>query len=186
MKKTLAVLIVICCFSSMAFAQRSARRSRPFQLSLTPEIALHPSDVLIRGLSLSVWGENPQHSLALGIASGSVGDSYGFMWSWLLNYSENYTGLQWAAINYNRNNYLGWQHGLVNYTGGYLKGVQTGWVNYAHEMQGVQLGLFNYADLSRDFVLQLGLVNVIAETERWFGEFPDALAPAMVFVNWRF
>jgi len=47
------------------------------------------------------------------------------------------------------------------------------------------LGLVNYAE-NVTGGLQIGIVNVIRETQTWFNEFPDALAPAMVLVNWRF
>lgn len=65
-----------------------------------------------------------------------------------------------------------------------LKGVQTGWVNYARRFTGVQLGLVNFAETA-EAGLQVGIVNVMRKN-RWFGEFPDAVAPGMVLVNWRF
>lgn len=159
-------------------------QSRPFQASLTPNIAIHNRDVMIEGLALSVWGENPQTGLALGIVNGSTGNSAGFSWAWLLNYADSYRGVHWAYLNYTRENFLGWQSGLINYTDQHLKGVQTGLVNYARSFKGVQLGLINFAE-SASAGIQLGIVNVIHEN-RWFRDFPDSVAPGMLFVNWRF
>ena len=80
---------------------------------------------------------------------------------------------------------MGWQHGFVNYAGGSTKGLQTGVVNYAGTLTGLQLGLINYADAAHNGV-QIGLANIIDQNNSWFGEFPDAVAPGMVIVNWRF
>ncbi len=46
-----------------------------FQASLTPDIAVHPKTDEINGLALSIWGENPQRGVALGIVNGSTGKS---------------------------------------------------------------------------------------------------------------
>ncbi|MFP3983152.1 MAG: LA_2272 family surface repeat-containing protein [Desulfurivibrionaceae bacterium] len=177
-------LLAALFFSLIVTSATYAQQSKPFQLSLTPNIAIHNRNVPIEGLSLNVWGENPQEGLALGIVNGSTGDSAGFSWAWLLNYADNYKGVHWAYVNYTKGNFLGWQSGLINYTDKRLKGVQTGLINYAREFKGVQLGLANFAETATTG-LQLGIVNVISEN-RWFTEFPDAVAPGMVFVNWRF
>lgn len=136
---------------------------------------------MIEGLTLSLWGENPQKALALGVVNGSTGQSAGFSWCLLLNYADSYKGVHWACVNYTQNDFLGWQSAFINYTDNPLKGVQTGWVNYARRFTGVQLGLVNFAETG----LQVGIVNVIRKN-RWFSEFPDAAAPGMVLVNWRF
>ncbi len=177
------VVIGICLLLSCSAAMA---RTRPFQISLTPRIALYPRDVRIRGLSLNIWGENPQQALALGVVSGSTGESLGFSWSWLLNYSDNYTGVQWAWVNYNRGDYLGWQSGVFNYSDNHFRGVQTGWVNFARELEGIQLGLVNFAERASNTIIQLGLVNVIKENTVWFRDMPNSVAPGMVFFNWRF
>ena len=143
--------------------------SELFQCSLTPDIALHSRGTRIEGFALSIWGENPQTAFALGFVNGSRGDSVGFSLG-LLNYSENYTGIQWGPINYCSGHYLGWQNGMVNYSKS-LKGLQTGFLNYAK---------------SADVGVQIGLINLMAETEEWFSALPNELAPAMIFVNWRF
>ena len=154
-----------------------------FQASLTPEIAIYPSTTFVRGLSLNIWGENPQTGLTLGFVNGSSGDSGGFTWG-LLNYADSYTGVAWGFFNVSQTSFIGWQHGWVNVAQGEFVGFQSGWlVNYAREFKGFQLGLVNYAEHLNG--LQVGLVNM-AMNNPWFNEFPDKLAPGFVFVNWSF
>jgi hypothetical protein len=143
--------------------------SEPIQLSLTPAVAIHSKTEQIEGASLNVWGENPQHAFAFGIVNGSTGDSAGLSWSWILNYAEDYTGVQWAMVNYTKGNFMGWQSGVVN---------------YAKELKGLQLGMVNYAETG-DSGVQIGFLNIIKENE-WFSELPGKLAPGMIFVNWSF
>lgn len=178
MKKLLALLGVVL------IASGSLAETRPIQLSLTPDIAVFDRGDRIEGLTLSIWGENPQTALALGIVNGSTGRSAGLSWAFLLNYAEDYTGVQWAPVNYTKGDFLGWQAGIVNYTGGAMKGLQSGTVNYAGKLTGLQFGLVNFADSSENGV-QLGLINIMPENE-WFSALPDELAPGMIFVNWHF
>lgn len=175
----IAALFFVFSFTSAVHAQ-----SKPFQLSLTPDIALHDRDVMIEGLSLNIWGENPQKALSLGFVNGSTGNSVGFSWGYLLNYADNYKGVHWSFINYTKGDFLGWQGGFVNYTDQNFKGLQTGLVNYARDLKGLQFGFVNFAETAGSG-LQLGLINVIKEN-RWFRDFPDSVAPGMVFINWRF
>ncbi len=177
MKRLLAVMIGL-------LGAGSVWASEPLQLSLTPDVALHNHLVPIRGLTLNIWGENPQTGIALGIVNGSTGSSTGLSWAFLLNYADNYTGVQWAPVNFTQGDFLGWQNGLVNYTEGTMKGLQSGVVNYAGKLTGVQFGFLNYAD-SAETGVQIGLVNFIPDNA-WFSDLPDGLAPGMVFVNWRF
>jgi hypothetical protein len=158
---------------------------KPFNLSLTPDIAVYDRNERIEGLTLSIWGENPQTSLALGFVSGSTGQSAGLSWTLILNYADDYKGIQWALINYTTGDFLGWQSGAVNYTEGAMKGLQSGLVNYAGRLTGLQLGLVNYAE-GTDAGVQIGLVNIIRANTGWFTELPEELAPAMILVNWRF
>ncbi len=168
-----------------------AMASQPLQLSLTPEVALFDRSERIEGLAISLWGENPQSALAIGLVNGSTGDSAGLSVG-LLNYADSYTGLQWGLVNYTSGDFLGWQGGfflglvgsVVNYAGGTLTGFQCGVVNYAGSLNGFQLAVVNYAD-SVDAGLQIGIVNIMPENE-WFSNLPDELAPAMVIVNWHF
>ncbi len=163
-----------------------------FQASLVPGHALHGRDRRIEGLTLSVWGENPQSALALGLVNGSVGDSAGLSVG-LVNYAESYRGAHWSFVNLASGDVTGWQGGPVfgllvsalNYTGGQMTGLQTGLVNLSGSLNGVQIGLVNYTQRAEAGV-QVGVVNVIAQNRGWFARLPDEVAPAMVLVNWRF
>lgn len=161
------VLTLICCF----FATGAYAATSPFQLSLTPDLALHSKTTQINGVTLNVWGENPQRALALGIVNGSTGDSSGVSLGLLANYAQNYTGAQLAFIG--------------NYTSGTFSGLQWAAFNYAGNLNGLQLGFVNVAKTSQQG-LQIGLVNIMQETKTWFGNFPHSVAPVMVLVNWRF
>ena len=70
-------------------------RSTAFQLSLTPDIALHPRDTTVRGVSLNIWGE-----------------SSGFSWG-IVNITDQARGFQLVFVNYARQ-ISGLQIGLVN------------------------------------------------------------------------
>jgi hypothetical protein len=179
MKRLILALTLVASAAAMA-------QSEPFQASLTPALAIHDSTTLIEGLTLSVWGENPQRALSIGIANGSVGDSTGFSLGFLLNYSDSYTGVMWGAVNYSTGEFLGWQGAFVNYSEGPTKGLQTGWVNYAQRMKGLQFGLLNFAESVDEVLVQIGFLNIIRTNDIWFSNLPDEMAPAMVIVNWKF
>ena len=164
MKKLLLVLIC-CLFATGAYAETKA-----FQLSLVPDIALQSQTTHIKGVSLNIWGENPQTAFALGFVNGSTGDSSGLSLGFIANYAESYKGAQL---------------GLVNYTSAQMTGLQWGFVNYAKNLHGLQLGFVNYA-AAADGALQIGLVNIMEETKTWFSDFPQEVTPVMVLVNWRF
>ncbi len=185
MKKLLIV------FAGLLVASGAMAETRPFNLSLTPDVAVYERSDTIKGVTLSVWGENQQTSLAVGFVNGTIGESAGLSLG-LLNYAESYKGLQWGLVNYTADDFSGWQGGFgfgllvsaLNYTGGDMRGLQTGVVNYAGKLTGLQFGLVNYAETAKSGV-QIGLVNIIPENE-WFSNLPDELAPGMIFVNWRF
>lgn len=166
-----------------------AEESYPFQASVTPEIAVHPRPTEIRGLALNLWGENPQHGAAFGLANGSTGDSFGFTWS-LYNYADSYTGVSWGLVNYSQDNFVGWQGGVfffpcvVNIAQGKFTGFQQAVFNYAEDFCGLQLGLVNYSENLHG--VQIGLVNIARNNTAWFREWPDKLAPGFIFVNWSF
>lgn len=161
--KKLVIAVLICLVASSAYAE-----SKPFQLSLVPDVAIHSKDTHIKGVTLNIWGQNPQSAFALGFVNGSTGDSKGFSWG-LVNYAESYTGVE---------------VGLVNYATGNFTGVQSGFFNYAVKLKGLQLGAINYAKTAESGV-QFGLINIISQNQ-WFTGFPNELAKGMVFVNWRF
>jgi hypothetical protein len=174
--KSVLALVLLLCGSVMA--------ARPINLSLTEDVALFDKNERINGLALSIWGENPQTALALGIVNGSTGNSAGLSFGFFLNYADNYKGLLVAPVNYVQGDFLGWQAGIVNYSDGTMRGLQTGIFNYAGKLTGLQLGFVNYAETAESGV-QIGLINLIPENE-WFSDLPDGLAPGMIFVNWRF
>ena len=156
-----------------------------FNLSITPDVAVYNRNVTIEGVTLSIWGENPQKSLALGIVNGSTGNSAGLDWGFILNYADNYKGVKWGLVNYTKRDALGWDAGFVNYTSGTVRGLYTGVVNYVDRLKGIEFGLINYVDKS-DAGFQIGIINIIGNNNTWFSDLPNSLAPGMILVNWRF
>ena len=118
-------------------------------------MAIHSKTTHIKGVSINIWGENPQNSFALGFVNGSTGNSSGFSLGLIVNYADSYRGFQIAPV------------------------------NYASRLQGLQFGLVNMAMTAEEGV-QIGFINIMSETEKWFSNFPDEVAPGMVFINWRF
>ena len=161
--KKLMLILLICLVASSAYAE-----TKGFQLSLVPEVALHSKDTRIEGVTLNIWGENPQSAFALGFVNGASGDSAGLSVG-LFNYAENYTGVEFAPVNVVHGNFKGWQNGAVNYAG---------------KLTGLQLGAINYAETAGSS-LQIGVINIISQNQ-WFKDFPKELAKGMVFINWRF
>jgi hypothetical protein len=160
-----------------------AEETPVFQASLTPDIAIYSKTTEIHGLSLNIWGENPQKGVTLGFVNGSSGKSSGFTWG-LVNYSESYTGVSWGLVNVSTTSFVGWQSGWINVAQGEFTGFQSGWlVNYAEKCHGLQLGLVNYSENLRG--VQIGLAN-IAMNNPWFTDFPDKLATGFPIVNWSF
>lgn len=178
------ILFITCIGIIMATAGIAMADSKPIQLSLTPDIAIFDRNTNIAGVTLNIWGENPQQGFALGFVNGSKGNSAGFSLGFLFNYAENYKGLQWAPVNYGKGNFNGWQLGVVNYTESTVKGLQTGVVNYAGSLTGLQLGVVNYAAKASGGV-QIGVLNLIPQNE-WFTNFPNEFTPGMIIFNWRF
>lgn len=190
---------LLTCLTLASLAHVAAADTEFFNLSLTPDIAVQSRADSIHGLTLSVWGENQQKSLAVGIVNGSKGNSAGLSCG-LVNYGENYSGVQWGPVNFVRGNFAGWQDGwfnytggnftgwqdgIFNYTGGELSGLQSGVFNCAGSLSGVQIGLVNYAKTA-SAGLQIGLLNLIPRNQAWFADLPESLAPGMIVVNWRF
>jgi len=176
---------------SSAQNPQSAQPNPSFQASFLPDAAMYPSDQQIDGMTLSIWGQNPQSAFALGLINGSTGESSGLSIG-LINYAESYSGVHWSFVNCAEKDFAGWQGGpiflvfsAVNYAGGYMRGFQTGVVNLAGKFSGFQIGLVNYAQYA-DPGIQIGLINVIAQNSGWFTNCPEELAPGMVLVNWRF
>lgn len=165
MLKKLILVLVTCLFATGALAE-----TKGFQLSLIPDLAIHAKTTHIEGLTLGLWSENPQNALAFGLVNGSKGNSSGLSLGLLGNYSENYKGGQ-----------LAW---IANVAEGELRGFQWAIFNYAKKLHGLQLGIVNFAETS-DKGVQIGLVNIMNQTKRWFGNLPNEVAPGMILVNWR-
>ena len=178
MKKALTLLLACLC-SISAIADE-----RPFQLSITPDLALHPTDTLIKGISLNIWGENQQRSINFGFINGSNGDSSGISVG-LVTYNQTYTGVNFATVNYTANDFKGLQAGFVNFSGGETNGIQLGVANIAMNLSGLQIGILNYARTVEKGV-QIGLVNIIHNNLEYFHNLPDQVAPIMTLINWRF
>lgn len=180
MKKLLLISTIGLGFAAWTL---QAENSEFFQASLTPDMAVESKTTLIEGLSLNIWGENPQHGLTLGFVNGSTGESSGFSWG-LVNYSESYNGVSWGLANLNLNGYNGWQSGWVNICKKDFVGLQSAWIlNYAQNMTGLQVGLVNYSEHLNG--VQIGLAN-IAENNEWFDAFPNQLAKGFPILNWSF
>jgi len=183
MMKKITIMIVLVLAIGGITTPALTEEAKPIQLSLTPDIALFNRHTMIHGVTLSIWGENPQESLALGLVNGSTGRSAGLSLG-IVNYADSYQGVMWSTVNYTKSQFSGWQGGIVNCTKGSVTGLQTGVVNYAGSLTGLQFGLVNYAHKTGGG-LQIGLVNVIPDN-KWFTRLPHELAPAMLLVNWRF
>jgi len=179
------ILVLVCAVSA---ADVRAEETHGFQASLTPDIAICAKTMEVRGLSLNIWGQNPQTGAAIGFVNGSTGDSKGFTGG-LFNYADAYTGVSWGVVNYSKTSFVGWQGGfifwpsLVNVSQGTFTGFQEGVVNCAQEFHGFQLALVNYTENLHG--VQIGLVN-IALNNPWFHDFPDKLATGFPIVNWSF
>jgi len=178
---TSILLVLAVSARSDDTAAAAPQDSKFLQLSLTPDIALQSRDTLIKGVTLNIWGENPQGAFALGFVNGSTGDSSGFSLG-LANYAENYTGVQWGFVNCATGKFVGWQDSFVNFAQEF-KGVQSGFVNIADTASGLQFGAVNYTREMNG--VQIGFANIITENP-WFKEFPDKLAKGFVFANWSF
>ena len=150
-----------------------------FQASLTPDIAIYTRASQINGLSLGIWGENPQHALAISLVNGSTGDSQGVTLG-IVNYADSYEGIAFGWLNSSRENFYGWQNGVINFSHGTFTGLQMGALNVTQEMHGLQLGVFNFSENLRG--VQLGFANV-ALNNPWFNEMPDRLATGFPFLN---
>lgn len=179
MKKLLILSITIAALAGAKAGEAS------FQAALTPDIAIQNKTNQINGITLNIWGENPQHAFALGFINGSSGESKGFTLAFLANYTDSYKGVAWSLLNISKEKFVGWQGGLLNISDGTFSGLESGWANFSlgKEFKGLQLGLVNYA--ANLHGVQIGAVN-IAMNNPWFKEFPDKLATGFPIVNWSF
>jgi hypothetical protein len=186
MRNYVFFVLLIIPLSAAVAAKNTTSDDSPkiFNASLIPDVALFGRNRKITGFTLSIWGENEQDSFALGFVNGFRGNSAGVGFG-LVNYGESYTGGLLSIVNYMKKDFVGLQWAFLNYVGGTVKGVQLGAVNYAGTIKGVQIGFVNYARRAESGI-QVGLANIISENKVWFGQFPKAVAPAMILANWSF
>ena len=133
--KKLVLVLLGCLISTGAFADTEG-----FQLSLVPDVAIHSSSTNIKGVSLNIWGENPQTGFALGFVNGSTGSSSGLSIGFIANYAQSYKGLQLGMINYAESLH-GLQLGFVNIAKSSNAGLQLGLINIMSQTQGWFTGL---------------------------------------------
>ena len=72
--KKLIVCLAAVLVSTIVMAETkpvSTPETRPFNLSLTPDVSIYGRNAMIEGMTLSLWGENPQKSFALGLVNGT-------------------------------------------------------------------------------------------------------------------
>jgi hypothetical protein len=135
-KLSLVVVLLVTAF---------AQAQGPIQLSLFPGAQIVPENENVTAFRLALYGKNTStevFDLAL-VAQNTDGHSRGVQWA--------FVGLQ--------NDFTGWQYALVNYNTGEHTGLMTGGVNYTQNFTGLQWGLVNYTDTANG--LQLGLLNFI-------------------------
>ena len=121
--KIFAVCVIAFAITSSVFAAETA-----FQASLTPDAAIYPKTEKIEGFTLSIWGNNPQTAIALGIVNGTSGDSKGVSIGFA-NYGQTYTGIQLGFANADDD----------------LKGIQIGVIcSTKKTSSGIQIGLLNF------------------------------------------
>ncbi|MCF6177664.1 MAG: hypothetical protein L3J71_18055 [Victivallaceae bacterium] len=128
-----AKFVLVCLVTVLSSFIATAGEDVAFQASLTPDIAIYEKTQLVKGLTLSIWGENPQSSAAFGFVNGCTGDSLGASFG-LVNYADAYKGAQFSFFNNNDS----------------LHGVQFGFLNYTAETKtGIQFGLINIIDTNK-------------------------------------
>lgn len=155
-----------------------------------------------KGLSIGLLGNYAESYTGgtVGLLNLAKGDLSGMQLG-LLNCVQNQmTGFAMGLVNHVKGEGAGWQLGVMNLDEGGFSGLQTGAINYAVEMSGVQVGAVNVTSVLSGVqvgvinctetvggsALQIGLANIIPQTERWFLDLPEELAPAFVVLNWRF
>lgn len=131
MIKFFAVCVIASAITSSVSAAQKA-----FQASLTPDVAILDKTERIEGLTLSIWGCNPQTAIALGLINGTSGDSKGVSIGFA-NYGQMYRGIQLGFANAD-DEFKGLQLGVINST--------------KKTSSGIQLGLFNIIKESHWFI----------------------------------
>jgi hypothetical protein len=183
MRNFFYVLTVSVALSSSLARSEESEKIAPFQASIIASgLSYEGRETRINGVVMGIWSENPQTALSISLFNGATGNSKGLQLG-LLNYAENYSGVQWGIINHVSGNFSGWQDGAFNYVGGMFTGFQSGCINIVKDGKGFQLGLLNVA--TNFHGLQVGAVNLNI-SNNFFSRFPSEVSPGMVLVNWSF
>ncbi len=125
----------------------------------------------IGGIQASFWGTCLAREV-YGIQSSTfgpciTGSIYGLQAVGSLGMAEEVYGAQIAPVTMCGTELTGIQFGVVNMTSKKLTGFQGGAVNLAEELDGVQLGVFNFSEKDG---LQFGALNIIKNG--WLPFFP--------------
>lgn len=179
-KKNRAGICSVCCFILLLVglipSDIKAQDQKPIQISLIAPVQLYPVETSIKGLRINlIYGKNES------VAGLDIG---------LINEAGSFKGLQYGAVGITESEFVGWQNHFVNISNGSVQGAQTGLVNTSHETKGFQYGLVNHADMMNGVQLgivnyarqmsrglQVGFVNIITEGGRF---------PVFPVVNWSF
>ena len=130
---TICLVLVAAVFANAS--EKYSAEEKAFQASLTPHLAIYDRTEKIAGLTLSIWGENPQQSAAFGFVNGCTGKSMGACFG-LVNYAESYKGAQFSFFN----------------TDDLLNGIQFGILNYTKKSRNAfQFGIINIIDDNKEW-----------------------------------
>lgn len=147
----------------LAFSAKDVfSQDKPIQIALVNPIQIFNEGTSITGLRINIlYGKNTRVT--------------GLDWG-LINQTTSGVskGVQFGLIGINEADYVGWQDNGLNITSGNFEGLQWGIVNSAGTVNGVQIGLVNYA-ANMNKGLQIGLINIIKHG----GQFPF-----FPIVNW--
>lgn len=184
--------ILLAAVSALCFTLSAHAEEEPVQFSLwAPDIQYRPAESDVRGLRLSIYGEN--HNLTgvdLGFAGILTGNMHGYSSYWLYNRIDGEAfgvagalllhikgesrGIVSGCAVFVKEDLTGFGCGVYTEVAKSMTGVQFGFVNYCRELNGLQFGFVNMAETG--YGLQLGLVNI----------FPEGFCPVFPFFNFRF
>lgn len=192
MKSVERVLCGLLGLILITAAAARAQETKPIEISLFTPVQIFGPDEHIAGVRLNfIYGKNASMTgIDVGVVNVTTEDVTGVQFFGVVNLvGGDLSGYQKGLVNIVEGRTSGIQVGLYNETfGGDLgqlgfvnrvvgdsRGVAIGFVNQIESGEGFMLGLVNIANSFRG--LQIGLVNMITEKERW-GFLP--------IVNWRF
>jgi hypothetical protein len=138
----------------------SAQETKPINLALWDPIQIYNHDYEIKGLRLSIYGNNAGlEGVDIGIANWITGDVKGVQWGFINKTAGNLTGWQSAPIQTVEGHMTGLQTAFLVAMNGSGKGLQWAGVTISQDFTGLQLGIVNYAVEFHG--IQIGLINII-------------------------